>query len=107
MAKKAITTLDESPSRPAMSPENREQQMIERAISLAEKRMIEGTASSQEIVHYLRLGSTKNQLEIEKLRRENALLKAKEDAIRESAMSGEIYEEALRAFRTYAGADDE
>ena len=45
--------------RPALTPEARENQMISLAVDLAEKQLMEGTASSQVITHYLKLGSTK------------------------------------------------
>ena len=57
--------------RPALSPEARENQMISLAVDLAEKQLIEGTASSQVITHFLKLGTTKAELEKEKLRKEN------------------------------------
>jgi hypothetical protein len=63
--------------RPALSPEARENQMIALAIDLAEKQLIEGTASSQVITHFLKLGTTKTELEKEKLRKENSLLETK------------------------------
>lgn len=49
--------------RPATTPEARENQLIARAVDLAEKQLMEGTASTQVIVHYLRLGSTKERIE--------------------------------------------
>lgn len=67
--------------RPAMTPEARENQLIALAIDRVEQRIIDGTASSQELIHYLKLGSEKNQLEMEKLRKENELLTAKTSAL--------------------------
>ena len=61
--------------RPAMSPDARENQMINLAVDLAEKQLEEGTASSQVITHFLKLGSSKERLEREKLEEENKLLK--------------------------------
>ena len=49
--------------RPALTPEARENQMISLAVDLAGKQLQEGTASSQVITHFLKLGSTKQQLE--------------------------------------------
>ena len=67
--------------RPALTPESRENQLIALSVDLAEKQLREGTASSQVITHFLKLGSTKNQLELEKIRHENALLEAKTQSL--------------------------
>lgn len=89
--------------RPAMSPEARENQMIAYAVDLAEKQLREGTASSQVITHYLKLGSSKERLEREKLERENELLRAKAENLQSARRSEEVYKEALKAMRTYSG----
>ena len=89
--------------RPAMSPEARENQMIAYAVDLAEKQLREGTASSQVITHYLKLGSSKERLEREKLERENELLRAKAESLQSAQRSEEVYKEALKAMRTYSG----
>ena len=84
---------NKSNKRPALTPEARENQMIALAVNLAEKQLQEGTASSQVITHFLKLGSTKERLEKEKLEEENKL-----------------YSEALNAMRRYSGQgakDDE
>lgn len=91
-------------SRPALTAEGREKQMISLAIDCAEKQLREGTASSQVITHYLKLGSTKNLLEMEKLRKENELLKAKTDAIVSAKSQEELYAKAIAAIRIYSGA---
>ena len=89
--------------RPAMAPEARENQMIAYAVDLAEKQLREGTASSQVITHYLKLGSSKERLEREKLERENELLRAKAESLQSAQRSEEVYKEALKAMRTYSG----
>lgn len=76
------------------------------AMDCAERQMIEGTASSQVITHFLKLGSGKERLEREKLEEENKLLRAKTKALEESAESKVMYEEVLRAMRDYSGAGD-
>ena len=60
--------------RPALDPESREQQMIAYATDLSEQQLLDGTASSQVIAHYLKLGSTRARLENEKLRKANKLI---------------------------------
>lgn len=93
------------PRRPATTPEGRESQLISLAVDLAEKQMIEGTASSQVITHFLKLASTREKLEQERLQRENLLLSAKVDQIASAKRIEELYETALNAMRTYAGRE--
>lgn len=89
--------------RPALSPEARENQLISLAVDLAEKQLQEGTASSQVITHYLKLGSTKERLEKEKLEEENKLLRAKTENLQSQKRVEELYSEAIKAMRNYAG----
>lgn len=89
--------------RPALSPEARENQMISLAENLAEKMLLEGTASSQLITHYLKLGTTKAMLEKEKLEKENELLRAKTEALESSKRIEELYTNALNAMKRYGG----
>lgn len=89
--------------RPALTPEGRENQMISLAVDLAEKQLIEGTASSQVITHYLKLGSTKERLEKEKLEEENKLLKARTKALQSSDRVEELYKNAIEAMKRYSG----
>lgn len=105
---KAKTTSSGSTGkmRPALTPEARENQMISLAVDLAEKQLREGTASSQVITHFLKLGSTKAELEKEKLRKENNVLEAKAKAIESSEEVKVLYENALKAMRNYAGYGD-
>lgn len=92
---------------PATTPEGRENQLVSLAIDLAERQLAEGTASTQVITHYLKIGSTRDQLEKEKLQRENELLKAKSDNIASAQRVEEMYKEALNAMRSYSGQDAE
>lgn len=92
---------------PGTTPEARENHLISLAIDLAEKQLSEGTASAQVITHYLKLGTTKEVLEKEKLERENELLRAKTEAYQSSKKSEEIYEKAIAAMRSYAGLEIE
>lgn len=92
---------------PATTPEGRENQLIDLAIDLAERQLSEGTASSQVITHYLKLGTTKERLEKEKLEKENELLKAKTEAIQSAKRVEELYKDALNAMRSYSGQGGE
>ena len=85
MPRKKALERSLSPKRPpAKTPEGREQQMISLAVDLAEEQLRNGTASSQVIVHYLKLASTREKLEQEKIRHENAMLEAKTKAYENS-----------------------
>lgn len=88
---------------PASTPEERESQLIAAAVDLAEQQLRDGTATSQVITHYLKLGSTRERLEQERLDRENQLLDAKVDAMASAKRIEELYETALDAMRSYAG----
>lgn len=91
--------------RPALTPEARENQMISLAVDLAEKQLIEGTASSQVITHYLKLGTMNHKLELEKLAKENELLKAKTETLQSAQRVEELYSNALEAMRNYSGQE--
>ena len=93
--------------RPALSPEARENQMISLAVDLAEKQLMEGTASSQVITHYLKLGSTKERIEKEILEKQKELIEAKTKAYQSSDELKELYADALKAMRTYSGQGEE
>ena len=88
---------------PATTPEARENQMIALAVDLAEKQLIKGTASSQVISHYLKLGSTKEKLEKEILEKQKELLQAKTEALQSAKRVEELYSNALKAMRSYSG----
>ena len=93
--------------RPALTPEARENQLIALAVDLVEQRLLDGTASSQETTHFLKLGSTKARLEKEKLEEENKLLRAKTENLESQKRVEELYSEALKAMRDYAGYGSE
>jgi outer membrane murein-binding lipoprotein Lpp len=92
--------------RPALSPEARENQLISLAVDLAEKQLQEGTASSQVITHYLKLGTRKEQLENEIKEMEKDMIKAKTEALKSQKRVEELYSEALKAMRNYSGQGD-
>ena len=108
MAKARVVSSSSTSSmgRPAVDPEVREKQLISRAMDLAEQRLMDGTASSQEIVYFLKIASQKHQAEMDKLKEENKLLRAKTEHLEASKVSSAMYEEALKAMRNYAGYGD-
>lgn len=92
---------------PATTVEARENQLISLAVDLAEKQLREGSASSQVITHYLKLGTTRAELEKQKLERENELLKAKTENLKSQQHVDELYAQAIAAMRRYNGMEPE
>lgn len=92
-------------NRTADSPEERENQLIAAAVDLAERQLLEGTASPSVITHYLRLASGRERLEREKLERENEVLRAKAEAYESNKRTEELYAQAIEAMRSYSGYD--
>lgn len=88
---------------PARTPEDRENQIASLAFDLVEQRLRAGTASSQETVWALKLGSTREAIEKEKLRHENALLATKKEIMESQKAVEELYHQALDAMRAYSG----
>lgn len=90
------------PSRPpALSPQARENQLINLTVDLAEKQLREGTASQAVVGHFLKLATSRENLEREKLKNENLLLQARVNAISSEGNMRELLETALDAFRGY------
>jgi hypothetical protein len=92
---------------PAKTIEARERQVISMAVDLAERQILDGTASSQVITHFLKLGSTRESLEKEKLARENELLRAKTESLKSQKKIEDLYANALKAMSRYNGSQDE
>ena len=92
---------------PATTPEGRENQLIALAVDLAEKQLLKGSASSQVITHYLKLGSTKENIEKQILMKQMELITAKTEAIKSGKKVEELYTNALNAMRRYSGNGDE
>jgi hypothetical protein len=102
-ARRKIKEVKESRRRPATTPEGRENEMVSAAIDLAEQQIRAGTASSQVITHFLKLGSTRERLEQQRLEHENELTRVKIEALEGQKRVEELYLEALTAMRSYAG----
>lgn len=103
MAKMVNTSSSGKKGRPALSPEARQNQLIALTMDLVEDRLRNGTASSQETTHFLKLATTKYQLELEELRERNKLTIAKAEEIQGRKETKAMFEEAIRAMRTYSG----
>lgn len=91
-------------SAPAVDPEARENQLISLATDAAERELTKESPDKRIVIHYLKLATTKNQLEKEKLRKENLLLEAKADAMKSVAKSEEMYANAIKAMQIYQGS---
>jgi hypothetical protein len=102
-ARRRRSEPEKSRHRPATTPEGRENEVVSQAIDLAEQQIRDGTASSQVITHFLKLGSTREILEQERLRHENELTKVKIEALESQKRVEELYKEALDAMRSYSG----
>ena len=89
---------------PALDPEAREQQLIAMAMDRAEKRFMEGTASDSLTIHFLRLATSKMELEKEKTRKEIAQIAAKTDAIQSLARMEEMFTAATNAMKGYGSS---
>lgn len=92
---------------PAMTREAREDQLIALAYDLAEKKLLDGTAPTQIIAHYLRLGSTRELLEREKVKKTTELLAAKTESVKTMAEIKDLYEQAMEAMSRYSGSRDD
>lgn len=101
--KKSQTDRDYKPLRPALTPEARANQLVSLAYDLAERQLRDGTASSQVITEFLKLGSSENKLKMEKLEEENKLLRAKTEKIQSEQRSEEMFAEAIKAMQRYQG----
>lgn len=94
-------------SPPALTPEARENQLISLAYNEVERRIRDGSASSQELTVFLKAGSQRNRVEIEKLKHENEMLRAKTEAIESAKKEEELYAEVIDALRKYSGDEDD
>lgn len=90
---------------PGRTVEAREKQLINLAVDLAEKQLADGTATAQVITHFLKLGTVRAQVEVEKLRKENALLQAKTESLQAIQRQEELFEKALEKMSEYKGQD--
>lgn len=111
-AKKKVRVVDSSTNtkrtiRPALTPEAEENQMISLAIDLAKKQLLDGTASSQVITHFLQLGSSKRKLEAEIMEQQRELLSAKTEALKSTKTIESLYNKAISAMREYSGQTDQ
>ena len=102
-AKSSQTSGNTRQIRPALTPEARQNQLIALATDLVEKRLIEGTASSQETTHFLKLATQEAKLKVKILEKQEELISAKTESIKSSQRTEELYRDAIIAVRKYSG----
>ena len=103
---KKTRKLEVASSRPATTPKDREDELINLAVNLAEQQLRDGTASTQVIVHYLKLGSTRGMLEHEMLEKKTELLNAQTESLKSAKRVEELYSKAMEAMQRYGGMGD-
>lgn len=107
MAGRRVSQEEPEPRRrrPATSPEESENRLISLAAELAERQLREGTASAAVVVQLLKLGSSRERLEQQRLYYENQLLIAKREAMESQKKTEDLMKKAIAAFRDYSGQD--
>lgn len=103
---KVTNTEPKAKFKPALTPEARENQLIALATDLAEQQLRDGTASSQVISHYLKLGTATARMEKERMELENNLIKAKTEQLQSAKRVEELYAQALEAMKSYGGMNN-
>lgn len=108
MVARRVSNSGQSETRrpPATTPDEREIQLIEAAVDLAEKQLRSGEASAQVITHYLKLGSSRERLEQERLRGEVNFMRTKQELMESEKRTEQLMIDALNAMRGYTGADN-
>lgn len=101
--KKSTESSGEKKIRPALSPENEENQLIAMANNLAKQRILDGTASDSLIIQFVKAGTVKARLENERLEEENKLLRAKTESIKSQKEVDESYKKVIAALKEYSG----
>lgn len=105
--KQTTPNVDRKRARPALTPEARENQLIAMAVDMAEEQLLNRTASSQVLTHYLKLATVKEKLELKKLESEINLQNAKAEQVKSMQRSEELMAEAIRAFKSYSGQHED
>ena len=93
--------------RKSLDEEVREKTIINKAINMAEEQIDNRTASSQVLVHFLKLGTVMARLELERLENENELLRAKKESIQSQSENKDLLSKVLAAMRLYTGQDSD
>lgn len=92
---------------PSLDADARERQLINHAVALAEKQLLDGTASQGVIVHYLKLATNREKMEREILEKQQLLITAKTESLSAASNTAQLYEDAIEAMRSYSPSSDE
>lgn len=101
------SNLKDRKIKPAATVEGRENQLTALAMDLVEERIRNGTATSAETTHFLKIGSTEARLKKEILKAEKKLVEAKAEALESQKKSEELFANAIKAFKEYSGEAEE
>lgn len=91
---------------PAVTPEQRNNQLVAMSFDAAETMILEGKATSQLLVHFLKQQTARDNLELAKLEKENLLLEARTSQISAGEDVRELYQEVIAAMTEYKGGDE-
>lgn len=92
---------------PAGNPEERTQQLVSDAYDLAEKQIADGTASAAVLVHFLKMGTAREQAELARIKSASELDHAKLEQANQGNAAEKLLEQAMRAFTGYKGEEDD
>lgn len=92
---------------PCLTQEADENQLISLAVDAARKQLAEGTAPTSIILHYLKLGTTRERMEREMMETQKELMEAKRQALESQARIEELYVQAMHAMQRYSGNDED
>lgn len=93
--------MNEHKTTPPLSDKDHEAKLISLTLQMAEQQLIDGTASSQVMTHFLRLGSIRSKVELEKLRLENNLLTEKIQSEKMGQQLKEMFQDVMESLRDY------
>lgn len=97
------TKKTKPPMAPSPSVEGRINQIVALAFDEAERRILDGTASSQLLTEFIKMGTPKAQIENANLAKQSTLLDAKTENIKQTSNQAQMYKEAMDAFKKYSG----
>ena len=104
--KRTVKKVTERKDAPALDPESREKQLINKAVILAERQLEDGTASAAVITHFLKLATEKERLERAKLEKENRILEVKASSITQANDNEKLAKEAIDAMKNYTSSSN-
>lgn len=92
---------------PARSPRAAENRLISLAYEKVEDRIRNGEASAQEYTHFLKMGSSREKLEQERISMQSQLDRERIESMRALERREELFGAAIKAMRSYQGQEPE